>query len=300
VLQDPVVDVGPYVTFDSVVTGDGRGIIISTQADLDPRVGNADHNLELFHYDFAARTFRQITETLGGIGSRPGECPSYRPFVSTDGSVATFFFHRFSVERCQLDGPMRHERDGFVFSFVRAVRRRAGNRGPVFDAIPEQRVVVGDTLTLDLAAEDPDGDPISFFAQVKDGEDVPPGSVITDHHDGTATFTWPTRPEHAGTTVLRVAAFDEGGGEVFHDVEITVVGNDRPTALPTPLATVSPAACTGDCNGDGQVTVDELLVSTSIALGRTAVTDCPAACNGGQVSIDCLTRAVGNAIGGCP
>jgi hypothetical protein len=125
--------------------------------------------------------------------------------------------------------------------------------------------------------------------------------VITDHHDGTATFTWPTRPEHAGTTVLRVAAFDEGGGEVFHDVEINVVGSERPTASPTPLATVSPAPCTGDCNSDGQVTVDELLVSTSIALGRTAFADCPAACSTPPtVTIDCLTRAVGNAIGGCP
>ena len=28
--------------------------------------------------------------------------------------------------------------------------------------------------------------------QVKDGDDVPPGSVITDHHDGTADFNWPT------------------------------------------------------------------------------------------------------------
>ena len=74
-LHDPVVDVGPYVTFDSVVTGDGQGIVISTQADLDPRVGNTDHNLELFYYDFATRTISQITETIGGIGSSPGGCP---------------------------------------------------------------------------------------------------------------------------------------------------------------------------------------------------------------------------------
>jgi len=47
--------------------------------------------------------------------------------------------------------------------------------------------------------------------------------VMADHHDGTATLTWETRPEHAGTTVVRVAAFDEGGDEVWQDVTITVV-----------------------------------------------------------------------------
>lgn len=52
-VRDPVVEVGDFTSFDSVVTGDGSGIVISTHADLDPSVGNADHNLELFHYDFA-------------------------------------------------------------------------------------------------------------------------------------------------------------------------------------------------------------------------------------------------------
>jgi len=309
-LHDPVVDVGPFATADSVVTGDGRGIVISTQADLDPRVGNADHNLELFYYDLATREVRQITETIEGIGRTPGGCPSYRPFVSRDGGVLTFFFHVFSVEACHLDGPMRHERDGFVFRFVRAVRRRPGNRGPVFAPIADQRVPVGDTLNLSLSASDPDGDPISFFAQVKDGTDVPPGSMITDHHDGTASFTWPTRPENAGTTVLRVAAFDEGGGEVVQDVTLTVVASDRSplpsaTTTPVPLPTLSPSVlctCPSDCNGNGEVVINELLTATSIALGQISLKTCPAAsCGSGDtVTIACLTRAVAAALNGCP
>jgi len=309
-LHDPAVDVGPFASADSVITGDGQGIVISTQADLDPRVGNADHNLELFYYDRATRELRQITETIGGIGRTPGGCPSYRPFVSRDGGVLTFFFHVFSVEACHLDGPMRHERDGFIFRFVRAVRRRPGNRDPVFAPIADQRVLVGDTLNLSLSASDPDGDPISFFAQVKDGTDVPPGSMIADHHDGTASFTWPTRPENAGTTILRVAVFDEGGGEVVQDVTLAVVASDRSplpsaTTVPVPLPTPSPSVpstCPSDCNGDGDVVINELLTATGIALGQASLTTCPAAsCGPGDtVTIACLTRAVAAALNGCP
>jgi hypothetical protein len=227
--------------------------------------------------------------------------------------VIVLRFHVLSVELCRLDGPMRNERDGLIFRFVRAVRRRSGNRGPQLDPIADQRVLIGETLTLSLAASDPDGDPISFFAQVKGGDDVPPGSVMTDHHDGTATFTWPTRPEHAGTTVLRVAAFDEGGGEVVQDVTLTVVASDRPptaSATPSdtsePLPTVTPtspaaAACPGDCNGDGRVMIHELLTATTIALGTAPRSACPSAACGTPpaVTIGCLTAAVRAALSGC-
>jgi hypothetical protein len=312
-LQDPVIDVGPYGTADSVVTGDAQGIVISTEADLDPRVGNADHNLELFHYDLATHEVRQISETTGGIRPTSGPCPSYRPGVSNDGGVVVFGFFVQSVELCQLDGPMRHERDGFIFRWVRAVRRRPGNRGPELDPIADQRVRAGETLALEFAALDPDGDPISFFAQVKGGDDVPPGSVMADHNDGTATLTWETRPEHAGTTVVRVAAFDEGGDEVWQDVTITVLGSERsPTPSPLPsdtpeaTASVTPTApasvCPGDCNGDGRVVINELLTATTIALGTAPLSACPAAAcaPGAGVSIACLTRAVTAALAGCP
>jgi hypothetical protein len=312
-LQDPVLEVGPYPTFDAAITGDGQGMIISTEADLDPRVGNADHNMELFHYDLATGEVRQISETTGGIVPTSGPCPSYRPGVSNDGGVVVFGFFVQSVELCQLDGPMRHERDGFIFRWVRAVRRRPGNRGPELDPIADQRVRAGETLALEFAALDPDGDPISFFAQVKGGDDVPPGSVMADHNDGTATLTWETRPEHAGTTVVRVAAFDEGGDEVWQDVTITVLGSERsPTPSPLPsdtpeaTASVTPTApasvCPGDCNGDGRVVINELLTATTIALGTAPLSACPAAAcaPGAGVSIACLTRAVTAALAGCP
>lgn len=59
--------------------------------------------------------------------------------------------------------------------------------------------------------------------------------------------------------------------------------------------------CTGDCSGDGTVTIAELIRGVNIALGSAALAQCPAFdCNAtGSVTIDCLVQAVGHALNGC-
>ena len=61
-------------------------------------------------------------------------------------------------------------------------------------------------------------------------------------------------------------------------------------------------ACVGDCDGDGQVTVDEIITGVNIALGTRPLSDCRVFDrNGsGEVEIDELIAAVGFALGGCP
>jgi hypothetical protein len=63
-----------------------------------------------------------------------------------------------------------------------------------------------------------------------------------------------------------------------------------------------PTGCLGDCDGSGQVTVDELVRLVSIALGATDVTECDAgdADGSGEVTVDELVRAVSRALVGCP
>ena len=66
----------------------------------------------------------------------------------------------------------------------------------------------------------------------------------------------------------------------------------------TPTATV--AACVGDCNGNGAVTIDELITGVGIALETQPLSACPAFQNAaGQVTIAQLIRGVGNALDGC-
>ncbi|MDX2166780.1 MAG: choice-of-anchor Q domain-containing protein [Deltaproteobacteria bacterium] len=75
-----------------------------------------------------------------------------------------------------------------------------------------------------------------------------------------------------------------------------------PTDTPTPTVTPPSGVCVGDCNGNRQVTIDELVLAVNTALGSRPVADCPPANrNGdGSVTIDELIAAVNNALGTCP
>jgi hypothetical protein len=62
------------------------------------------------------------------------------------------------------------------------------------------------------------------------------------------------------------------------------------------------SACLGDCNGDGEVTVDELIRGVNIALGSLPLSECPVfdGNEDGSVTVDELITAVNNALSGCP
>ncbi len=67
------------------------------------------------------------------------------------------------------------------------------------------------------------------------------------------------------------------------------------------LAATGSAACPGDCNGDGAVTVNELVLGVNIAFGSAAVTQCASldASGDGTVTVSELIGAVNSALGGC-
>jgi hypothetical protein len=71
---------------------------------------------------------------------------------------------------------------------------------------------------------------------------------------------------------------------------------NRFTPTPTP-----PIRCVGDCDGNGAVTVGELVKGVNIALGNAALNTCPQfEVNDRQtVTIDEIIIAVGNALRGC-
>ncbi len=60
------------------------------------------------------------------------------------------------------------------------------------------------------------------------------------------------------------------------------------------------ATCTGDCNGGGAVTIDELITAVDVALGRRSPSACAGLDDDSNTALRALVTAVGNAIDGCP
>ena len=270
---DPLGGITDSPSFDSAISPDGATVVVSTSADLDPSVGNADHNMDLFAYNRASGRFTQIGETTGGITNTSGTCDAYIPLVSADAGVVAYGFYVMTVPPCYIEAAQRNEADGFVFHRVRAVRKRPGNQPPVLEPVGPIRVQAAQTLTLNFSANDPDGDPIVFFAQLVGGADVPPGSQIEDHRDGTATLTWATKPQNVGTYPMRVAAFDEGGGEAVEDLTITVcskIVNDGSLGgvLHALFDSTVPIACrAADLNSDGAISAADVVKANAGRLG---------------------------------
>lgn len=90
-----------------------------------------------------------------------------------------------------------------------------------------------------------------------------------------------------------------------YDLTIRVVearnGPQTVTLATTPGKLIIAAACRGDCNSDGMVTINELITGVNIALGNTALEQCPSfdGDGDGSVAINELIAAVNNALNGC-
>lgn len=74
------------------------------------------------------------------------------------------------------------------------------------------------------------------------------------------------------------------------------------TPLPTPTRTPVMVACVGDCDGNGTVSIGELITGVTIALGSQPLDRCAAfdSSGNGGVEINELIAAVTNALVGCP
>jgi YVTN family beta-propeller protein len=74
------------------------------------------------------------------------------------------------------------------------------------------------------------------------------------------------------------------------------------TFTTTPVLTPTPGGgCAGDCDGDGEVSISELIRGVNIALGNDPVSNCPAfdTSGDGEVAISEIIAAVNAALSGC-
>ena len=120
-----------------------------------------------------------------------------------------------------------------------------------------------------------DADSDSLNVRINDAE-LQVGESTPATATATATATEPPTTATASTTPVR-------------------------TATATATATGLPV-CTGDCDRNRVVSVNELIAGVSIALGSLPLSSCPVfdCTGGGQVEVACLVAAVNNALDGCP
>lgn len=79
---------------------------------------------------------------------------------------------------------------------------------------------------------------------------------------------------------------------------VTVTSTRTASLRPSPTR---PPKCTGDCSGEGAVTVEELVRGVNIALGNSSLNECATfdANDSGTVTVEELVTAVNNALRGC-
>ncbi|MFN8628320.1 MAG: hypothetical protein U0587_20395 [Candidatus Binatia bacterium] len=153
---------------------------------------------------------------------------------------------------------------------------------------------VGITLCADCHS---DADPAHYTPVA---ESVPPANYFVPD---AAHPNKPTDPCNANGSESKFGpvGLDNDGNDLYDLADPAcgaVAATPTPTVLPTPTATPKP--CAGDCNGDGYVTIDEILTMVNIALGDANLT-CPAGVfdHDGLVTVDNIVAAVNAALTGC-
>ncbi|MFW9929843.1 MAG: hypothetical protein ACFFD1_10665, partial [Candidatus Thorarchaeota archaeon] len=135
------------------------------------------------------------------------------------------------------------------------------------------------------------------------GDVTSPIATFADGPIGTCTFRIKAG---ASATAIKLAAdrmnVGDDRGSIFGSQAVSG-GVSILLPTPTPLPAPTPgAACPGDCDGDGEVFVNEVTLAVRILAGDVPLSECPAAdADGdGEVFVTDVTRAVVSLGRGCP
>jgi hypothetical protein len=146
----------------------------------------------------------------------------------------------------------------------------------------------------------PSGPPPMVTIDLKIGAGV--SGIIPLHVYNQAAEASPPQQYTALLSVGDKLAVDQTCVPVPGQPPCTAPGSVSQVAITDGSIEVAGTPCVGDCNGDGEVTVDELLTMVSIALGNAQVSQCLVgdANKDDQITVDEILTAVGNALNGCP
>jgi len=163
--------------------------------------------------------------------------------------------------------------------------------------LPQKRIAMGDLLGGALPGAG------GTYGEIVVLELPTPTASPTDTPNATPTDTPTMTPTNSPSATNTATPTDTPSATVTSTPTNTATAAPSSTATPTPTAspTRTSIPCVGDCDGDGEVTVNELIVMVNIALGNTPLTGCVAgdADHSGDITIDEILRAVNNALHSC-
>ncbi len=109
---------------------------------------------------------------------------TFRWVLNNAAEVSTNFIFRVS------DGALSDEQ---------LVRVTVTDTNPIITPVSDKTVHVGETITFDMKAIDPDNDPLSWMARYDLHSPVSDvGASFVDHGNGTGTFSWTPKANYAG------------------------------------------------------------------------------------------------------
>lgn len=124
-----------------------------------------------------------------------------------------------------------------------------------------------------------------------------PTSTATLTSTATHTLTATSTPTGTNTSTHTATPTQTRTPTQTWTPTVTATATSTPAATPTP----TPIPCLADCNGGGEVTIDEVLLLVNVALGSGDLAACAAgdANADGQITVDEILAAVGNVLSGC-
>ena len=181
-----------------------------------------------------------------------------------------------------------------VDDFVDSVSVLLGEGGGTF--APAQSYDTGEFPEA-IAVGDVDGDGIVDLvtADSYGTIDFPDGTASVLLGQGDGTFA-PPQSFGVGLTPYGVGLADFDG-----DRSLDIVTANADSVDVSLLLNAAGNACVGDCDGNGEVAINELITGVNIALGSASLDTCPSfdANGSGEVEINELIAAVNNALNGC-
>ena len=149
------------------------------------------------------------------------------------------------------------------------------------------------------------GRPSDIHARQYDASGMPAnGQFLVNNHKALRQTRAAACSDTEGNFVIVWSSENEGDSQ--QDVVATRYHADEPTSCesaprePSPSPTT--AGCTGDCSGDGRITIDEVVRGINIALDRLPLGMCPSFDRNGdiRVGINELMQAIAALFDDCP